>query len=59
MSRQTSDTGSYTRTILPRDPGWPPTPAQTWPPFGGDELRAREWLWRTLGVGIAAMGRHQ
>ncbi|WP_143662798.1 hypothetical protein [Streptomyces sp. CB03238] len=62
MTRTTTDSGGYTRTILPprRPRSAAPAPAPVpWPMFGGDELRVRAWLWRTLGVGAAATGRHQ
>ncbi|MFI1890737.1 hypothetical protein [Streptomyces jumonjinensis] len=60
MTRRTTDPGGYTRTILPpRCPAWQQTAAPTWLGPGGDELRVRAWLWRTLGVGAAPAGRHQ
>lgn len=56
--RRTTEAGGYTRTILPpRSPMWPPLAFQGRPPFGGDELRVREFLRRVLGVGAAAAGR--
>ncbi|MFJ8314046.1 MULTISPECIES: hypothetical protein [unclassified Streptomyces] len=56
--RRTTEAGGYTRTILPpRSPMWPESALRGWPPFGGDELRVRQFLWRVLGVGAAAAGR--
>jgi hypothetical protein len=61
MTPRTTDPGGYTRTILPPlRPQWAPT-VLWWrrPALGGDELRVRAWLWRVLGVGAAAAGRHK
>ncbi len=57
MTRQPNEPDVRTRTYLPpRIPTWPATRAHGWPAYGGDELRARAWLWRTLGVGAASTG---
>lgn len=62
MTRRTTESGSYTRTILPPlQHQWTESTACAWPwlGLGGDELRVRAWLWRFLGVGAAAAGRQQ
>lgn len=56
MQPQTTDV--QTRTILPprRDQSTLPVPCQRGPRLGGDELRARAWLWRHFGIGTHASG---
>ncbi|WP_329224250.1 hypothetical protein OG352_39770 (plasmid) [Streptomyces sp. NBC_01485] len=62
MTRRTTETSGYTRTVLP--PLRHEWNSQTvmWRRLsllGGDELRVRAFLWRVLGVGAAATGRQQ
>ncbi|MEU3423621.1 hypothetical protein AB0F39_34610 [Streptomyces murinus] len=59
MARRQTDSDGYTRTVLPAPRCWPAS-ARPWRlALGGDELRARAYLWRLLGVGAAAAGRQQ